>query len=60
MRIKKKEMVKCLIETVIQNAECECDDGKSCALCYALILIDQHAEWEWHYSGELIKKESEE
>ena len=42
----KQELINILAEGVVERAECECESGKDCPLCIALILLGQHAEWE--------------
>lgn len=47
MKLTKQKMIDQITEEIIQHGDCECDDGKSCAFCFALILKDLHADWKF-------------
>lgn len=53
--MKKQDLLEDVLNWVAYFGECECDDGKSCVFCKALILKGAHADWEFGYNSSTRK-----
>lgn len=42
---KRTELVNTVVQWVIDCTECQCENGKECPFCLALILKGVHSEW---------------